>query len=1012
MKVQQFLSSLFPRPRRLVSWKDALPLIIFLIAFCALCLWLELADKLMFVRPWAFALIVFVPWVWWMAVAGYAGLSRARTMVSMLIRLCLVGLFIILIAEPRAVRTRDVMSVVYCVDISDSVGKSTDKSLEFVAETVKRKQESDEAGLVVFGRNSAVELPPRMSFPFEGILNSRIERDATNLEQSLSLAAAMLPEENRGRIVLVSDGTETVGSLREVLDDLKSREIAVDVLGIGYNYQDEVLLERLDLPPFVKMGESYNASIVLSSLKAGAGQLIVKENGETIYDEPVEYKAGKKKFEIPIQLRQAGYYEYKARIVTPEGKDNLDLNNEVQNFLYVEGEGKVLLVHEPLSGGGDTRDYEQLADAIRAGDRLVELREGYDFPRDALSLMPYDAVLFVNVGNDVFDAIQLNALKDAVYNMGIGFMMVGGKNSFGAGGYHRSTVEEILPVTMDITKKKILPKGALVIILHTCEFPEGNTVAKRITKQAIKVLGAQDEVGVIDYEGGEQWIFELTPAREYDKLSKKIQAASPGDMPSYTTTMRLGLKGLVASDAASLHMIIISDGDPPMPPPSLLKEFKDAEVTCSTVAIWPHGGRDVSTLRAIATVTGGRYYFPSNPDQLPSIFIKEAKTLKRSMIQNKTVVPEMEFSDPLMDGISDMPPVHGFVLTTPKEGVRGKTILKVPPEEEGDVDPILAVGRYGLGVTAAFTSDLSPNWGKDLVSGGWPSFEPFVKQLMTRISRVRKEGHLRMWTYTNSNEGVIIVEDYHPDASFMDITARVAGPRDKVENVSVKQVGPRRYQATVPLWGRGRYQLMINGTAGDREDNVQGGFIVPYSPEYLQFRENHVALMEIAERTGGEFLLQGQDEGADPTLSPVEQAGETIYGRRLPKQSSWPVFDWFLVALACLIPLDVGFRRVQIDWNVIKGWFSFKSATESTRTMGALLDRKKAVASTFEAKSERPMSPTLTRPGSRPSTGTSTPPSKYSKPDSKPKQDEPADDGSTTSRLLAMKRKQRDEEQE
>ena len=999
---RQFLSSLFPRPRRPVAWTDALPLVIFLIAFGGLCLWLELSDRMMFVRPWAFALIVVTPWVWWMAVAGYAGLTRSRSLVSMLVRLCLVGLFVILIAEPRAVRTRDVLSVVYCVDISDSVDKSTDRSLEFVAETVKEKLEEDEAGLVVFGRNSAVELPPRMTFPFEGVLNSRIERDATNLQQSLSLAAAMLPEENRGRIVLVSDGTETVGSLREILDDLKSREIAVDVLGIGYDYQEEVLLERLDLPPFVKMGESYKASIVLTSLKDGKGQLVVKENGETIHNESIKYKAGKSKHEIDIQLREPGYYEYKARITASDGKDNLALNNEVQNFLFVEGEGKVLLVHEP---GGDERDYEKLVEAIRAGDRLVETREGYDFPRDALSLMPYDAVLFVNVPNDVFDAIQLNALRDAVYNMGIGFMMVGGPNSFGPGGYHRSVVEEALPVSMDITKRKILPKGALVIILHTCEFPEGNTWAKRITKQAVKVLGAQDEVGAIDYDyqKGEQWIFELTPASEYDKLAKKINGAEPGDMPSFTQTMTLGLKGLEKSDAASRHMIIISDGDPPPPPPTLLKKFKAAQISVSTVAIFPHGGRDVSTLRSIATVTGGRYYFPDDPAVLPSIFIKEAKTLKRSMIQNKTITPEMEFPDPIMEGIPAFPPVHGYVLTTPKEGTRGKTILKVPPGEDApdDVDPILAVGRYGLGVTAAFTADLGANWGKDLVDG-WSQFEPFIKQLMTRISRVRKEGHLRMWTYTTGNEGVIIVEDYHPDDSFLDVNARVAGPRDRVENISVKQIGTRRYQATVPLWGRGRYQLMVSGKAGERTDNVQGGFIVPYSPEYLQFRENHIALTEIADRTGGEMLTP-------------KQAGETIYGRRSPKQSSWPVFDWFLIALACLIPLDVGFRRVQIDWNVIKGWFSFKSATESTQTMGALLDRKKSVASTFKAKKETPLSPGSVRP--IPGPGTSSVPSATTAAATaakqaaatKAKQEAPVDDGSTTSRLLAMKRKRSDD---
>src|SRR5260370_42105182 len=126
--------------------------------------------------------------------------------------------------------------------------------------------------------------------------------------------------------------------------------------------------------------------------------------------------------------------------------------------------------------------------------------------------------------------------------------MVGGEKGVGWGSHPWRIVEETRSIKMGRSQKKVLPKGALAIILHTCEFPEGNTWAKRITKQAIKVLGAQDEVGVLDYEQKEQWIFELTPAGEYDKLVPKINAPSPGDMPSFTGTLRKGLDGLKKSD--------------------------------------------------------------------------------------------------------------------------------------------------------------------------------------------------------------------------------------------------------------------------------------------------------------------------------------------------------------------------------------------------------------------------------------------------------------------------------
>mgnify|MGYP003630016589 CR=1 FL=1 len=935
MKFKGLYYQIVPQPRTAVTGKRALPLILFLVLYAILCFSLEYSGVLLFARPWAFGLILFSIWVWWLSVAGFGGLSKGRGLAALISRLLMLGLFVMLIAEPRSVRVLDVISVVYAVDLSDSIGEaSVDAALEFVTKTVTEKPQTDEAGLVVFGRNSAVELPPRVSFPFEA-LNSRIDRDATNLEQTLSLAAAMLPEENRGRIVLISDGTETEGSLSQILEELKSRDIAVDVLPIQYEYDKEVWLENLELPRFVKLGENYEAAVVLSSLKDGSGKLVLRENGEPIYEEEVSFKAGKNRFVVPIYLRSAGYYEYSATIETRQSEDQIRENNTVLNYIFVEGEGKVLVVTNPA---GDDRDWQSLVKAIREGERNVETMSAYEFPSDSLSLMPYDAIIFVNVPADAFNVIQLKAVHDAVFNQGIGFMMVGGENSYGPGGYHRTLIEDALPVTMDITKKEVLPKGALAIILHTCEFPEGNTWGKRITKQAVKVLGAQDEVGVLiyDFMGGEKWLFELTPAGDYEKMVPKINGAQIGDMPSFANTMQLGLAGLIKSDASTKHMIIISDGDPQPPSPALIKRFRDHKVSVSMVAIFPHGGRDISTMRGIAGATGGRYYFPSNPNQLPSIFIKESKTLKRSMIQNETISPEVGLVSPVLKGIQEIPPLHGYVLTTIKSRAEGVLNAPEKKESEGDIDPVLAFWRYGLGTTAAFTSDLSPNWGADWVN--WDHYKAFVKQLMIKISRVQKQAQLKIWSHTTGNNATIMVEDFHPEESFLNVAARISGPHDREETVMLKQVSPRRYQASVPLWGKGRYQVMAVGKAGDREDHTNGGFIVPYSPEFLRFRSNPIVLEEIAEKTGGQ------------RLNP-ENAGDVIYGRREPKQSTNPVFDWLLITLAILLPLDVAIRRVQLDWYVIKGWFGFGSEHKnSTTTMGALLQRKLDVGEVLELR--------------------------------------------------------------
>jgi uncharacterized membrane protein/Mg-chelatase subunit ChlD len=984
--------ALFPKARRAVTPGALAPLLIFLALFGAGCAFVEWRGIFRFSNHSAFALTAVLPWVWWLHHAGGGGLSRGRALAALLTRFVLLGAFILLLAEPRAVRRSDTLAVVYALDVSDSMGsKVRDQALGWIMQTVTIKPPKDEAGLVIFGNDAAVELPPRTSFPFEAI-NSRVARDGTDLGKALSLAAAMLPEEHQGRVVLLTDGNETDGSVLAQLDELKSRGIAVDVLPVGFAYDKEVWLERLDLPRVVKVGETYEATVLLNSLAAGRGTLRLNENGKSIVEKKVTFEAGKTRFTLPLYLRAPGYYEYAASIEVPTGEDGWKENNTALGDLYLRGEGQVLVVTDARS---DARDWEPLVSALKASERLVQVRMGYELPRDATSLLPYDLIIFANAPADAFDAPQLQAVRNAVYHLGTGFMMLGSPHSFGPGGYHHTAIEEALPVEMDVSQKKVLPKGALAIVLHTCEFAEGNTWAKRMAKEAMRVLGAQDEVGLIAYawgagnRNGYNWIFPLTPAGEYEKLAPLINRAEPGDMPDFQTPMQLGLTGLQASDAALKHMIVISDGDPSPPTPALVQQFVDSKVSVSMIAIEPHGGQDISIMQSIAQQTGGRYYFPQDPTQLPSIFIKEAKTLKRSMLQNKIFTPEVEFPSPVLKGIDQMPPLRGYVLTTAKP--RAGTILRVPPakEQPDQLDPLLATWRFGLGATAAWTSDLGAAWAQDWIS--WEKYRAFVKQLAQEISRVERQTDLRLNTFAAGGNGMITVEDFAKDEAFLEIAARVTGPRGETLEVPLRQHGPRRYQGEFPLSGKGRYQVVAVAAGRPGKDGApeqtMGGFAVPYSPEYLRFRSNPILLQQIAARTGGRILNATETDIYHPA--------------RQPRESTRPIFDWFLIVLVCLLPLDVAVRRVQLDWSLIRGWFSFgKKVGESTETMGALLGRKRRVQATLEQPAEpRPTTLVAPKPSAPPKVPT-TPPARPAA-----AADNTSAPLSTTERLLARKRK-------
>ena len=214
----------------------------------------------------------------------------------------------------------------------------------------------------------------------------------------------------------------------------------------------------------------------------------------------------------------------------------------------------------------------------------------------------------------------------------------------------------------------------------------------------------------------------------------------------------------------------------------------------------------------------------------------------------------------------------------------------------------------------------------------WQEYNAFVKNLIGETARRSTQSMLRMQTYAQGDQGVIVVEDFAPNSEFLNVYAKVATPDGEDQNVELKQTGPRRYEGRFQLGGQGRYQVMALGKSGKREERMHGGFVVPYSAEFRRFRSNPINLNLIRDTTGGRDL-DGTETGKDIFTIP-----------RTAVQSSRPVFDWFLILLACLIPLDVAVRRVQIDWQTIKDLLGMtKAAAPSEETFSQLLRKKETV---------------------------------------------------------------------
>ncbi len=90
-----------------------------------------------------------------------------------------------------------------------------------------------------------------------------------------------------------------------------------------------------------------------------------------------------------------------------------------------------------------------------------------------------------------------------------------------------------MPVNMTIQGTKVRGKGALVMIMHASEIPEGNYWQKRVAKLAIERLSPTDECGTLYWDGKDSWLFPLQEVGDGAMMNRRIDRMAPGDMPDF-----------------------------------------------------------------------------------------------------------------------------------------------------------------------------------------------------------------------------------------------------------------------------------------------------------------------------------------------------------------------------------------------------------------------------------------------------------------------------------------------
>lgn len=888
--------------------------------------------------------LVLIPLTWaltiWWGRNSLTGMGSVTRRVALGMRLLLLTAIVTALADPQWRLVSKDVATVMIVDKSRSMPQGVHERLhEYVARALEHSKKTDRLGAVTTAADALTQSLPEPVEPDVEQVRMKLEggsamiglESATDLASGVRLAMSMIPGDAAGRLTLVSDGNETQGSLLTAARAAAAAGIPIDVLPVPYQYGREVIFDGLYAPATARKGQTINVRMSLTAKAPTTGELTLMMGDRPVDlspDDPETFgqmytlNEGVNTLMVPVTVARSGAQEFRAFFapIDPES-DAIAENNTAAGVTFVAAEGTVLLIAD------NPRAAQPLIDAMEESRIGVEARPSDQAPRSLAELQEFDAIVLMDVPAYAFDFAQQREMASYVRDAGGGLVMIGGVNSFGSGGWIGSPVAEVLPVLLEPPQKRNIPKGALAMIMHSIEIPNGVYLGKQTAKAAVGALSSRDEVGIIEYSwstgnaNGTRWIYPMQEKGDGTAANAAIANMNFGDMPDYGAPMQAALNALSNVKAGQKHLIMVTDGDASMPSVALINQFVAQKITITTVCVDPHGGaNDATNMKNLANVTGGNSYLIYSQSsgnqlaQLPEIFIKEAQTVKRSLIwEGDPFNPKVvNGAAEAMRGIGgSLPAMTGYIVTADREG------LALTTARTAEDDPLVAQWQHGLGRSVAFTSDAAPRWSSDWVS--WGQYKQFWEQHIRWAMRPTGAANLNVATETRGDSTHVVVtalDSSGDPLNFAAFRGAVVDPTLKPQAFELTQTAPGRYEGDFASNKPGthivtlRYDAAaVEGGEPDR-GSVQAAVLRPYPDEYRALEDNAPLLRQVAELTGGRVLPDDDPANADL----FSRAGLTM---PVSLRSIWLVVA--LVSLGLFLA-DVAVRRVRIDLPAMLAW--------------------------------------------------------------------------------------------
>ncbi len=457
---------------------------------------------------------------------------------------------------------------------------------------------------------------------------------------------------------------------------------------------------------------------------------------------------------------------------------------------------------------------------------MIEVRGKFGVPDSIGDLLSFDAVVLADLPATAMSQRQMSLLNQYVRDFGGGLVMLGSENSFGLGGYHRTPVEEALPLVSRFEKEKEKPSLAMVLVIDKSGSMEGLPImlAREAAKAAVELLGARDQIGVIGFDGEPYIVSEMRMASERDAIDSGIDSLAAGGGTNMYPAMVTGKEMLENCSAKIRHMICLSDGQTqPADHESLVQAMVDSGIAVSTVAL---GDADRQLMATLAEIGRGRYYETNDPANVPQIFTKETMQASKSAIKEDLYGTVQMGDHPVLAGFgeSELPYTLGYVMTQQKATAQLLLIA-----DSGD--PLLAICRYGLGTGMAWSSDWSERWGGEWLA--WGDCGRFWGQVLRGVVRRQNNDGILVTSQVDGDDGLLSIQKRDTTGTLqpgIDWELAAIDDQGQPEAVPVRETGLGSYSASIPLAGKEKLSVRLRDRAGEQMQVLH--YDRPYPAEY------------------------------------------------------------------------------------------------------------------------------------------------------------------------------------